>query len=234
MSRFSCLIWLEEVSSTQDFLKGREDLNCVVCAKRQTLGRGRYGRSWYSDEGGLYLSFALQEELKDEQTLPLVLALSVCQMLEDYSFLTSIKWVNDVYVMGKKICGVLVEKLKNRSIVGIGINVNQRAFPQKLSATSMLLASGKEYSTVCILLSLLDKIEKNLDIFKEKGFKAFRDDIKRRLLFLDQEVFLHTKPPLVGILKDISEEGYLILLTAEGEKKIVSGDITLRGTVGWD
>lgn len=231
MSRFSCLVWLEEVSSTQDFLKEREDLNCVVCAKRQTLGRGRYGRSWYSDEGGLYLSFPLREELKDEQTLPLVIALSVCQMLEGYGFLTSIKWVNDVYVMGKKICGVLVEKLKNRSIVGIGINVNQRTFPEKLSATSMLLASGKEYSAVCILLSLLDKIEKNLNILKEKGFKAFKVEIKKRLLFLDQEVILHTEPPVVGILKDISEEGCLILLTAEGEKKIVNGDITLRGSI---
>jgi BirA family biotin operon repressor/biotin-[acetyl-CoA-carboxylase] ligase len=232
MSRFSCLLWLEEVSSTQDFLKEREGLNCVVCAKKQTLGRGRYGRSWHSDEGGLYLSFTLQEELKDEQTLPLVIALSVCQMLEDYGFLTSIKWVNDVYIMGKKVCGVLVEKLKNRSIVGIGINVNQKAFPQKLSATSMFLASGKEYSTVCVLLSLLDKIEKHLNILKEKGFKAFRDDIKRRLLFLDQEVIIHTNPPTLGILKDISEEGYLILLTAHGEKKIISGDITLRGIIG--
>ncbi|SNZ10651.1 biotin--[acetyl-CoA-carboxylase] ligase [Hydrogenobacter hydrogenophilus] len=231
MSRFSCLVWLEEVSSTQDFLKEREDLNCVVCAKRQTLGRGRYGRSWHSDEGGLYLSFPLQEELKDEQTLPLVVALSVCQMLEDYGFLTSIKWVNDVYVMGKKICGVLVEKLKNRSIVGIGINVNQRNFPQDLPATSMFLVSGKEYSVACVLFFLLDKIEVNLDLLKEEGFRAFREDIKKRLLFLDQEVILHTEPPVVGILKDISEEGYLMLLTAQGEKKVVSGDITLRGSI---
>ncbi|MCS7284138.1 MAG: biotin--[acetyl-CoA-carboxylase] ligase [Hydrogenobacter thermophilus] len=230
MSRFYSLVWLEEVSSTQDWLK-EKSINCVVVARRQTKGRGRYGRSWQSDEGGLYFSFPLTETFKDEQTLPLAIALSVCQMLEDYGFLASIKWVNDVYIGGKKICGILVEKTKDRTLIGIGLNVNQKRFTESLQATSLLLVSGREYHLADVLLKLLDRIDKNLDLLKERGFQVLREEIKKRLLFLGEEVVLYTDPPTVGILADLSPEGYLVLMTAQGEKKVVSGNITLRGTM---
>ncbi|MEZ0361292.1 MAG: biotin--[acetyl-CoA-carboxylase] ligase [Hydrogenobacter sp.] len=231
MKRFLCMLWLEEVSSTQDYLKDKMSLNCVVVARTQRLGRGRYGRFWHSDMGGLYFSFSLKESFKDEQALPLVLSLSVCQLLEDYGFFASIKWINDVYLKGKKICGILVEKVKDRIIAGIGLNVNQENFPEGLQATSMLLVSGRKYDTIEVLFRLLKKIDRNLDLLKERGFGDFREDIKKRLLFLGEEVVLQTDPPTVGILTDLSPEGQIILLTAEGEKRVISGDITLRGTI---
>ncbi len=226
---FTHMLWFEELPSTQDFLKDKSlPFGTVVVSNRQTRGRGRYGRSWHSQDGGLYFSFLL-EDMNNLQELPLVFGLSVCEFLESLGVVPSIKWVNDVYVKGKKICGILVEKSKGKVIVGIGLNVNQGSFPKNLQATSMLLASGREYKCVDVLLILTDYILKNLDLFKSKGFLALRDKIKARLLFLDQEVIIYNDPPVVGILTDLSEKGELVITTAEGSKKIISGELTLRG-----
>ncbi|MFN3813669.1 MAG: biotin--[acetyl-CoA-carboxylase] ligase [Aquificaceae bacterium] len=223
------MLWFEELSSTQDFLKDKSlPFGTLVVSNRQTRGRGRYGRSWYSQDGGLYFSFLL-EDMNNLRELPLVLGLSVCEFLENIGIVPSIKWVNDVYVKGKKICGILVEKSRGRVIVGIGLNVNQDSFPSGIQATSMLLTTGKEYRCVDVLLALIDHISKNLDIFKRQGFLALRDKIKDRLLFIGQEVIIYNDPPVVGILTDLSEKGELVVITAEGSKKIISGDLTLRG-----
>ena len=223
-----CLLWFEELSSTQDYLKERPNLNCTVIAKRQKSGRGRYGREWESQEGGLYFSFPLKEGIRDEGTLPLVISLSVAELLEGLGILASIKWINDVYVRGKKISGVLIEKVKGRLIVGIGLNVNQKGFSEGLEATSLYLVSQKEHDLRDIFLRLMGYIHKNLDVLEREGFNFLRPEIKRRLLFLGQEVILYTEPPTLGILHDLSERGELILLTAEGEKRFTGGEVSLR------
>lgn len=226
---FTHMLWFEELPSTQDFLKDKSlPFGTVVVSNRQRRGRGRYGRWWHSQDGGLYFSFLL-EGMNNLQELPLVFGLSVCEFLESLGIVPSIKWVNDVYVKGKKICGILVERSREKVIVGIGLNVNQGSFPENLQATSMFLASGSKYQCVDVLLMLTDYILKNLDLFKSKGFLALRGKIKARLLFLDQEVIIYNDPPVVGILTDLSERGELVITTAEGSKKIISGDLTLRG-----
>lgn len=231
---FFSIIWLDEVSSTQDFVKERSvPVGVVVVANRQTAGRGRLGRSWHSPEGGLYFSFSLPAGIRDERTLPLVLALSVCRHLESLGFLPAIKWVNDVYLRGKKLCGVLTERLKDRIVVGIGINLNQESFPEGLDAVSLKMVSGKGFDRVDFLLHLLDFIEKDLLVLSEVGFSPFREEVQRRLLFVGSEVVLYTPQPVAGILQGIGEDGSLLLLTSEGTKSFSVGDITLRsvGTV---
>ena len=113
-------------------LQGVDD-GYVLIAKRQTQGRGRLGRSFLSEEGGLYMSLLLRPTLSPEDTALItpIAALAVAEAIEKHTAHTaSIKWVNDVYCNGKKVCGILTEakidpvSLKTDFvIVGVGLNV---------------------------------------------------------------------------------------------------------------
>lgn len=119
-------------------------------------------------------------------------------------------------------------KNQDRLIVGVGLNVNQKEFPAGVEATSMALASGKEYNLVDVLLKLLDFLEEAISTFAQEGFKALKEHIENLLLFKDQEVLLYTPEPVAGIMKGIGEDGSLLLITSEGEKRFFVGDLTLR------
>ncbi|MFN7064971.1 MAG: biotin--[acetyl-CoA-carboxylase] ligase [Aquificaceae bacterium] len=226
---FKVLLWLEEVSSTQDLFKERDlPLWNLVAANRQTRGRGRQGREWHSQEGGLYFSFSLPQGIRDERTLPLVLSNAIADYLKNLGFMPAIKWVNDVYLQGKKLCGILTEKLKDKIIVGIGINLNQEEFPKDFEAISLRRVRGESFDKVDFLLGLLDYIEKAIQRLSKRGFSAFKENIENRLLFKESEVILYTPEPVIGILYGIGEDGSLLLLTQEGLRSFQVGDITLR------
>lgn len=162
-------IRLEEVGSTNDYAKslrgGKEDT--AVLAKRQTGGRGTKGRSFSSNEGGVYLSLlrfydglAASDAFQIMQTA----AAAVCETLVEYGVQPKIKWPNDVYVRGKKICGILIENTFSgnsvaSSIVGIGVNVHNR-LEEELSAIATTLASetGVRYSVDEVAERLLEKL----------------------------------------------------------------------------
>ncbi len=224
------MLWLDTLPSTQSFLKESNlPIGSVVVANTQTQGRGRHGRVWQSQEGGLYFSFLIDTDFRDFSTLPLVLGYSISEFIDSQGIPSAIKWINDVFVKGKKVAGVLVEKTKKGFVCGIGLNVNQESFPQDLQAISMFLADGKKRNRVDVLLELLSYIGRTLEEFKLVGFPKFREAIKSKLLFLEQEVIIYGEKPIVGILQDIGEDGSLVLLTSKGNMKIVSGDLTLRG-----
>ncbi|MFN3975982.1 MAG: biotin--[acetyl-CoA-carboxylase] ligase [Aquificaceae bacterium] len=226
---FKILLWLEEIPSTQDFLKEKNlPLWSVVVANKQTKGRGRLGRVWHSQEGGLYFSFSLPQGIRDENTLPLVLSNALADYLKLLGFIPAIKWVNDVYLQGKKVCGVLTERLKDRIVVGMGINLNQKEFPKDIEAISLKIASGKDYDKVDFLLGLLDYIESSIERLSKEGFTAFKNVIEQRLLFKDSEVILYTPHPVVGILQGIDRDGSLLLMTQDGLRAFQVGEITLR------
>ncbi|MCX7990217.1 MAG: biotin--[acetyl-CoA-carboxylase] ligase [Aquificaceae bacterium] len=226
---FNLLLWLSEITSTQEFLKEKNlPLWSVVVANRQTAGRGRLGRVWHSSEGGLYLSLSLPTGLRDETTIPLLIAGAVADYLKSLGFMPAIKWVNDVYLQGKKVCGVLTERLKDRLLVGIGINLNQESFPEGLEAVSLKMVSGRNFEKVDFLLGLLEFLWKNIERLREEGFSAMREVIESRLLFKGSEVTVYTPQPVVGILQGIDKEGSLLLLTHEGVKSFQVGELTLR------
>ncbi|NLB20399.1 MAG: biotin--[acetyl-CoA-carboxylase] ligase [Clostridium sp.] len=140
-SDYNILI-LDQIPSTNTYLKDHEELshNTIVLANVQTQGRGRRGKSFYSiDEGGIYMSFLKKKNLEDYDlgfvTMASALALSEVtdQVLGTKS---QVKWVNDLFVSGKKIAGILTEgtmELETRTlsslIIGIGININTKIFP---------------------------------------------------------------------------------------------------------
>ena len=137
------LILLDETESTNAYLKqlalqGAEEYTAVLAA-RQSGGRGRLGRSFFSPEGGVYLSVLYRPKTAVEEisSFTVLAAVAVCRGIEKYCGLScGIKWTNDVEYQGRKLCGILCESVFRGSepnvIVGVGLNVNTKDFPEDI------------------------------------------------------------------------------------------------------
>jgi BirA family biotin operon repressor/biotin-[acetyl-CoA-carboxylase] ligase len=226
------MLWLEETGSTQNVLKEFSfPYGTVVVANRQREGRGRFGRKWHSEDGGLYFSFLLRaEDFKELLPLPLVVGYGILLQIERKGFKPMLKWVNDVYVSGKKVCGVLVERSKEKVVVGVGINLNQKEFPSDLRATSLYILKNEVFEKKEFLLETLEILDIVLEEFKNFGFEKFRPAIRQRLMFLGEEVIVYSQEPVVGIFEDIDQEGSLLLRTAQGLLRFNAGEVSLRGS----
>lgn len=155
----------DETTSTNDYLKSLPDPteDVVAIAAVQTGGRGTKGRSFVSERGGCYLSvlklFPCRAE--DAFTVTENAALAVCHTLAAFGADGRIKWPNDVFVNGKKICGILIENTLSgdrirRSVVGIGVNVNNPIAPEiRDVATSVREATGKEVDLDAFVATLV-------------------------------------------------------------------------------
>ena len=164
------LIVLPEVDSTNTYLKqlasnGAPDETAVLSI-RQTAGRGRRGRSFLSEPGGLYLSYLIRPHESAQELLHLtaLAGLCVCNAVRQVTGMQpSIKWPNDPVLNGKKLCGILTElsvSLETQEpeyvVIGIGINCNQTQFPQELDmATSLRIEAGRPADVNAIAAALL-------------------------------------------------------------------------------
>lgn len=163
-----------ETSSTNDVAQQLAEAGAkegtLVLAEEQTQGRGRLGRSWFSQRhDGIYASLVLRPRLKPRHAAILTLSAAVAasKAIEQVSGLaTDIKWPNDLLLSGRKCCGILSEMQAEQDvirhvIVGIGINVNHASFPEELraQAASLLLEGRRPYSRVAILCALLESFE---------------------------------------------------------------------------
>ena len=159
------IIWLNSVDSTNDEAKRRIselDNLTVLSALSQTKGRGQRTNTWLSEPGknllfSIILKYApygeagssdlLSVQAYDQQVISQITSLAVVDLLAAHNIEARIKWPNDIYVGNKKICGILIEntvlgKWLNTSIIGVGLNVNQRVFDAQLpNPASMVLCS---------------------------------------------------------------------------------------------
>lgn len=127
-------VFLESADSTnaeaRRLIEQGESGDFVIIADRQTAGRGRLGRSFFSQEGGLFMTVCFSPS--ELTFLTSKAALDVCTVLEKYGLEPKIKWVNDVYIDKRKICGILAERVGDRVIVGVGLNCGNSEFPDEL------------------------------------------------------------------------------------------------------
>ncbi|MFQ5723889.1 MAG: biotin--[acetyl-CoA-carboxylase] ligase, partial [Terriglobia bacterium] len=138
----------------------------LVIAEEQTAGRGRLGRSWYSEKtSGLYLSILLRPELSPQQAPLLTLAAGLAgrdAVAEVTGLEADLRWPNDLLLGGRKVCGILTEMQAESHrihyvVVGIGVDVNHAQMPAELEgiATSLRLAAGHQVSRLDLLTHLL-------------------------------------------------------------------------------
>lgn len=206
----------EEIDSTSSFLK-REYLNLTnftfVSSDYQTRGKGRLSRQWISDKfTNLLFSFLIKDKkiIDNFAKLSLISALSIAEILIDYKINdVSIKWPNDVYINGKKVCGILLEgQVPDYLIVGIGLNVNQKVFPTDLAhpITSMAISLSKEINIQELKQKVYSRILENMDyIYKDDN--SFLNKIRAMNYLLNKEVFaiINNEKTLVKVI-DINED----------------------------
>ena len=155
--------YLSEIDSTNRYLKELAATGApegtVVIANKQSAGRGRLGRSFFSpEEKGIYMSILLRPEIELERAVLItsMAAVAVARAVERVSTIPAqIKWVNDIFINRKKVCGILTEAGINTekgsldyAVLGIGVNVGSMEFPAELKeiATSVSNECGKEVS----------------------------------------------------------------------------------------
>jgi len=117
----------------------------VFLADELTEGRGRFQRTWHAPLGGLWLTLVMANTLLPEsmRLYPLAAGMACCEAIRSYGIDARLKWVNDVHVAGRKICGVLCESFTSTIfaeeyvLVGAGININNLAFPAELTASAV-------------------------------------------------------------------------------------------------
>lgn len=155
----------------------------LILAEEQTAGRGRFGRTWYSERSaGIYSSIILRPPLPPSAAPVLTLMAGVAAHRAVASATRSsvdIRWPNDVLVNGKKVCGILTEMSAELDrlhavVLGIGINVNHRTFPAELKpiATSLRIEDDKTYSRAQILVTLLKELERRYHQLLQEGNAA--------------------------------------------------------------
>lgn len=244
------IIYLPVTDSTNTQAKkmGEEgaEHGTLVVTQCQTAGRGRRGRSWESPEGNVYFTFLLRPEVEISRAsmITLVAALAVAKAVDDVTGLDSkIKWPNDVVANGKKLCGILTESSSdleyiNYAVVGIGINVNQTAFPEEIAetASSLLLETGHTVDRGQLLGVFLNRFEQYYETFiQTEDMSGLKDVYNEKLVNCGREVKIIEKDR-ERVLKalGIDNDGGLVVENSEGEREsIISGEVSVRGIYGY-
>ena len=213
----------------------------LALAEFQSAGRGRLGRSWEVPEGtSVMMSILLRPKFEPQYapTLTLVMGMAVAKAVKKLGFDVSIKWPNDVVVSHKKICGILTEmgvrdgKI-DYAVIGVGINVNIREFPEEMAdkATSLYLESGKEFDRSQIPGLVMEAFEKYYEKFAATcDLSGLKEEYESILANYNQPVRVLAKEPYEGVARGITDGGELLVEKTDGTIVAVSaGEVSVRG-----
>lgn len=235
----------EKTTSTNALLKEKAKQGAkegeVLIALSQSDGRGRLGRNFYSQEGiGLYFSIILRPNLKPGEAVLIttVAAVSVCRAIEEMSDNKAlVKWVNDVYVNGKKVCGILTEAGFNDSaanldyvVLGIGVNVFEPkdGFPEDIKNIAGAIFNKAENG---IRAKLCAKILDNFyEFYKNLSGKNFVDEYISRSCVIGREIKVISNGTAVdAVCTGIDQNCRLEVKYKEGTKELLSsGEISIK------
>jgi BirA family biotin operon repressor/biotin-[acetyl-CoA-carboxylase] ligase len=209
----------------------------VYVAEEQTAGRGRGGHGWHSARSaGIYCSVVLRPQVAPADVLMLSLAagLAVRQAVEQVTGLRAdLRWPNDLLLGGKKFCGILIEMNAEATrvryaVVGMGINVNQEAFPPSIAATSLRMESGRTWSRVELAAALLKSLDRE---YRRLPDATARNDV--RLRFEQNSSSARGRRVRVeedgggyeGVTEGLDERGFLLVRTDAGVRTVLSSGV---------
>ncbi|MGN0631387.1 MAG: biotin--[acetyl-CoA-carboxylase] ligase [Ruminococcus sp.] len=208
----------------------------AVIAACQTAGKGRLGRSFCSPKGtGLYCTVLIREgfDMSSAGLITPCAAVAAAKAIEDVAKAdVYIKWVNDIYMGGKKVCGILTEaSLPKYAVIGIGINLRciKDVFPADLHsiATSVEEQTGKIITPETMEKALLTRLSEELEGLSDKRFMS---DYKKRSFLIGKDVDVHTGSRVyTANVLDIDENAGLVLMLPNGQKEtLTAGEVSVR------
>ena len=224
-----------ELNSTNTYLKehfAQLSDKTIVTADTQTAGRGRFNRPWISQKGGLYFSILLKPSKTNFiANLTQLMALSICQAVEDLGLKPTIKWPNDVQLNGKKLCGILSEVVTDSNgvacvVLGTGINIAQDDLSHVGQPAISLKQAGLFVDKETMLTFVLNHFWPSYENVLENGFSSLREEYKKRFPYLGKTISItHGAADTTGTVTDISPEGTLLLHGDKGLEEILIGDL---------
>ncbi|MBQ8752610.1 MAG: biotin--[Clostridia bacterium] len=207
----------------------------TLVAAAQTGGRGRRGRSFFSPTGGVYLSTLLRPAAHNRPELVTsCAAVAVARAIERLCPVeVGIKWVNDLYIRRRKVCGILAEAdftpegQIDHIVLGVGINVAPGELPPELKAIATSLGNeGDVPSREALIAALLEEGEM---AYATMDSGAFLAESRRRSVVLGQEVtVLQGVESFPATALAITEDGHLLVRTATEERLLKAGEVSLR------
>lgn len=208
----------------------------LVTAQQQSSGRGRKGRNYFSPPGNVYMTLAQRIPAVSDGTVSIttMASVAVVRAIARLSNLqTQIKWVNDVYYEGKKICGILCELLTDLQntnaywlIIGIGINIGHNDFPAELADIATSLPND-QLSAPTLIAEILNQL---LALITQPENKAYLNDYRKHSLVLGKAIcYWKNGRPYSGIAIDIDEQAALLVQHTDGTiHRLDSGEISIR------
>ena len=241
--------YFDEIDSTQNYAlqisNNKNENGTIIVAEKQTHGKGRLNRKWYSPEGGIWLSVIIHPEfqISDATIIPLAASLALCESIKKvHKIKTDVKWPNDITIDGKKVAGMLIDtsiqgnKVENL-VLGIGINfaVNIQQIEKRLKnspnfyGVTSLFPEKNKPSKIELLVQFLLELEKVINsLIKGKNTQIIRDWSKHTNMF-GKTISVNTgNGKISGIAKKIDSDGALIIKTGTKNRRIFVGDVTLR------
>ena len=215
----------ETLTSTSDEcrrLLAAGERQCLVLAPRQTGGRGRSGKTFYAPEGGLYLSLAMPMP-EDAALLTCRAAVVTAETVEDVSGIScGIKWVNDLYLHGRKVCGILTEAVPGSVIVGIGVNLSPAPVPEALEGVMGFLDCGdlREALSVGIVRRML----------RQEDDGRMMEAYRQRSVVLGRELVCTAGTRRFSARAlEIDDAGGLVVQGPAGRETLRFGEVSVRG-----
>ena len=253
-----CCLCYEEIDSTNTKEKqlAEEGMphGTLVCAERQTGGKGRRGRSWSSPSGeAIYMSLLLRPSIDPTHTsmLTLVMGLAATKACNEVlegrlgtgAPRVQVKWPNDLVLEGRKLAGILTELSTevdyiNYVVIGIGINVNTKAFPEGIAATanSLYLATGETFPRAELVACCMKHFEECYELFtRTEELSVLKDEYEDLLVNIGRRVqVLEPQHTYTGKALGINERGELQVEREDGQiVDVYAGEVSVRGIYGY-
>ncbi|MBQ6816682.1 MAG: biotin--[Clostridia bacterium] len=214
----------------------------VILANHQTNGRGRLGRTFFSPQGsGIYLSIVLRPKFSNENNLFITVAaaVAVCDAIKNITGIkTGIKWVNDVYLGNKKICGILTESALSSdsqtpqfSVLGIGLNLYkpQSDFPADIKDIAGSLFENETNNEIKAKLTaqIINNFKKYYDNLLNKEYLQKYRELS---VILGKEIyFLKNDNKIFGTAQEIDDNAHLIVKEKSGVTHVLgAGEVSVR------
>lgn len=254
------VIMYDSLTSTNDIIKslignGAVD-GTLIIANEQTKGKGRLGRRFSSPSGeGIYFSLLVMPdlELSHIPQMTIIAAMAVAKALNSLDGISvSIKWPNDIILDSKKVVGILTECTGNNVIIGIGINVNNKNFPDELKehATSLYLTTGHTYNREELVADVMKHFNQYYQLLlSTKDLSPVQEEYNKMLVNMNSEIYaipqamsLSSNNPdeidkaglTPAICRGIDSHGALIVENADGTLNLLnSGEVSIRTKKGY-
>ena len=224
---------IDKTTSTNDDARGTQyHEGDIIWAEHQTKGRGQRGHTWTSPEGqNLTFSLVLEPQflpVPDQFMLLEIIALALCDTLLEFEIGTRIKWTNDIYWRDRKLVGILIEHnyagaMLQRTIVGIGINVNQQEFdPELPNPVSMRQITGREFDRGDVLRGFHKAMMARYEQLRRGEYTAIQADYRKRMYRLEEMHPFRELPScdvIRAAIQGVRPTGELILKREDGSMK---------------